>query len=176
MNKLQRTSFHKNFDQSGGGWVYISTTVKLSQMKNYSKKWNILFWCSSTCHLFLSPFCSHLILELRKSSQNSGQLHMVMWWCNIISSSWSICAKTETMQICCIYRIMTIFPKAVQFFIASAGFQVITTSLKQYFLYLMISRVSARKCCKELLKMRVIYTKSSLFFLFTTREGGSHIM
>lgn len=145
---------------------FSSTTVKLSHMKNYCKNLNIPPWCSSTCHLFLFPFCSHLILELRDSSQNSGQLHMIMWWCNIISSPWSTCAKTETMQICCIYKIMTIFPKAVQFFTACAGFQVITTSFKLYFLNLMISRVNARKCCKELLKMRVICTKGPFFFFF----------
>lgn len=74
------------------------------------------------------------------------------------------------MQICCIYKIMTIFPKAVQFFTACAGFQVITTSFKLYFLNLMISRVNARKCCKELLKMRVICTKGPFFFFSVYKE------
>lgn len=66
---------------------------------------------------------------------------------------------------------MTIFPKAVQFFTACVGFQVITTYLKQYFLNLMISRVSARKYCKELLKMRVIYTKSPFFISCLEEEN-----
>lgn len=166
--------FHRNCDQTGGSWVYISTIVPLSQIKNYFKKSNILPWYSSACQLFLSSFCSHLILELRNSSQNSGQLHMIIWWCNKISSPWSICAKTEAMQICCIYRIMTIFPKTVQFFIAFAGLQVITASFKQYFLNLMISRVNARKYCKELLKMRVIYTKTPFFSVYKERIWQSH--
>lgn len=34
MNKLHtKNSFHRNFEQTGGRWVYISTTVKLSQIK-----------------------------------------------------------------------------------------------------------------------------------------------
>lgn len=79
------------------------------------------------------------------------------------------------MQICHICGIMTIFPKTEQFFTACAGLQVITASFKQYFLNLMISRVNARKCCKELLKIRVIDAKTpSHFILFTKREYGSH--
>lgn len=133
------------------------------------KKLNLLPWYTSTCHLFLSPFSFPLNMELRNRTQNSCQMHMTMWWCNIISSPRSICAKAETMQICHIYGIMTVFPKMNQFFTACAGLQVITTCLKQYFPKLMISRVNARKCCKELLKISVIYTKTPSHFILFTR-------
>jgi len=80
------------------------------------------------------------------------------------------------MQICHSYGIMTVFPKTEPFFTACAGLHVITASFKQYFPNLMISRVNVRKRCKELLKVRVIYTKTpSHFILFIKTEYGSHI-
>lgn len=157
-----------------GLYFYHHTSVSDEKL---FKKLILLPWYSSTCHLFFSPFSSDLNMELRNISQNFCQPHMTIWWCNIISSPWSICAKAETMQIYHIYGIMTIFPKTQQFFfIACAGLQVITASFKQYFPNLMISRVNARKCCKELLKIRIIYTKTpSHFILLAKREYGSHI-
>lgn len=54
------------------------------------------------------------------------------------------------MQISCIYGIVTIFPKTKQYFSACARLYVITTSFKQYFPNLMISRVNMSECFKGL--------------------------
>lgn len=121
INYMRRASSHRNFGQIGRRWVYIFIIVPSVSDEKLFKKLNLIPWYSSTCHLFLSPFSSRLNMALRNGSQNSCQLHITMWWCNIISFPWSICAKAETMQICHIYGIMTIFPKQSNFLLLVLG-------------------------------------------------------
>lgn len=57
------------------------------------------------------PFLLSSKYGVKELLPDSCQLHRTMWWCNIISFLWSICAKAETMQICHIYGIITTSPK-----------------------------------------------------------------
>lgn len=79
------------------------------------------------------------------------------------------------MQISRIYGIMTIFPKIKQYFSACARFYVITTSFKQYFPNLMISRVNVSECFKGLLSYRASHSKTPSHFIHVYKENTAAI-